>query len=258
MRPPPPGFRQISLITAVCLVLPDILPSSGRKGSQARSPPCMQIQSLLDSNLFQLSLHTQKWNWYQILLPWCLGRLLNPTGQVEASYLWEEEHVKAEQHSDTLEMDGWKKGRAPASHLPHNYAPWGNKGNGNAKSNSTCGSAGNKHQPSARHPGHHPLPHQHQAGLHTHSSDDTSAALHRGAMCTCESPAKGGRGHTLSKQQCPTTRNLRTRGTPNPRQTHPHLLLHVSTSQQRPPRSERERPSPLHCCKPNKSFPMRT
>lgn len=181
-----------------------------------------------------------------------------PTVQVEASYLWEEEHVKAEQHSDTLEMDGWKKGRAPASHLPHNYAPWGNKGNGNAKSNSTCGSAGNKHQPSARHPGHHPLPHQHQAGLHTHSSDDTSAALHRGAMCTCESPAKGGRGHTLSKQQCPTTRNLRTRGTPNPRQTHPHLLLHVSTSQQRPPRSERGRPSPLHCCKPNKSFPMRT
>lgn len=88
----PPGFRQISLITAVCLVLPNILPASGRKCSQARSPPCMQIQSSLDSNLFQPSLHTQKWNWYQLLLPWRLGRLLTPTGQAEASYLWEEEH----------------------------------------------------------------------------------------------------------------------------------------------------------------------
>lgn len=50
------------------------------------------------------------------------------------------------QHSDTLEMDGWKKGRAPASHLPHN---WETKAMATLKSNSTCGSAGNKHQLSA-------------------------------------------------------------------------------------------------------------
>lgn len=150
-------------------------------------------------------------------------------------------------------MDGRKVEHLhPTSHTTMHHGE--TKATATLKSNSTCGSAGNKHQPSARHPGHHPLPHQHQAGLHTHGSDDTSAALHLGATCTCESPAKGRRGHSLSKQRYPTTRNLRTTGTPNPRQTHPHLLLHVSTSQQRPPQSEKD-PAPCIAVSPTNLFP---